>query len=1141
MVIMLNRFLVPFALLVPFLLCSLPVRAQSDAGYSVKFLNPPASLAVNRKVTLRVYYQAPEAGTTLNIELKLEPGAQVSAATHKQVAGAGNTLVTFTIPQSAADQNMGFAGWLGSNWQHPYGAICRTSWTKVLSAAEAEKRAEQTAADQQGLEAFLKQYPFAPGARRIGLYQFKQSAWSGRITEDLGRRLAEDGFTSCPLTGGELANRALLVPKVLPALALVDSTTIPAAAVEPIADYVRAGGFLISLGGPAFSKLLFRVGGSWMNRADCLRRLGEQLDVHPLFLPKRTQGWRQATSSPDKPSSLETVLAVGLPAPVQHAYRLKIDLNGWCTFYARSLVVPAGDKLTVFWAKGDKNASSLAVEWDERDGSRWIAVVGLTTQWKRYVLPKSAFLAWPDPPVAGRFFPGDHLHLTQGCTLGFGLANGFTSEPSGQRYTLYVAGVGTAAMPAGPSAIDALVMHPPSAMPAIDTVSPAYKLFPVTNMKTLAVNRGQAMAPKVELPAPAAVLGIYPRAQGAGLDKDLAVRFVPLLESHDVNGRFTATLAALELPSAGAAAHQATLLSIPVTDPTFFEASATQQWLAATIEHVQRGLYLAEGGTKEFASFGEVQMPIGAVVANAGSQPQLVAISCEIADAQGIVAFTQEFHDVVQPGTRRKFEASWSVPAAGPGIYHVRTVLKRHGNTIDRLSHEFRILPPAAHPDFVTARNGQFYLDGRPWYVYGVNFWPESSMAQENGHLYENWLSRQSYDPQTVERNLHDVKAMGFNTISIAYHAADGAWNLMDVLDRARALSLKVNLSISGIDGLAGARRAPGKFTLEPVRQLITECRLAPNDTLFAYDIAWEPFWDNHAARRRLDPQWRRWIVKHYGSLAKAQAAWHGRAPRENGQVSNPFDSQIAQGRRGPAAAMVLAYNRFLKSVLVNTYGSARRRLRSVDPNHFVSFRMRAAGDPSQAGDIMYDLADLGHAVDIFEPEGYGLMNSSPLIVRRALFTIQYARAVNPNPPVIYAEFGQSEWNRLQDADSSEVAAETGKIYAAFYQAILEAGGNGAICWWFPGGFRCGERSDFGIINPDRSWRPVSYVIHDFAARMTTPRPLPKPDVVIPISPQTCPGGASEVFREIQPQWTRLVQEGKLPGFRWHHRPHNTF
>jgi hypothetical protein len=49
--------------------------------------------------------------------------------------------------------------------------------------------------------------------------------------------------------------------------------------------------------------------------------------------------------------------------------------------------------------------------------------------------------------------------------------------------------------------------------------------------------------------------------------------------------------------------------------------------------------------------------------------------------------------------------------------------------------------------------------------------------------------------------------------------------------------------------------------------------------------------------------------------------------------------------------------------------------------------------------------------------------------------------------------------------------------YDGFYRMFLESGARGAAPWWLPGGFRLGENSDFGIIEPDGAERPVVEIL----------------------------------------------------------------
>jgi hypothetical protein len=1113
----------------------------------------PAIVVPGQSVAVTVDYQAPTAGTILHVELKSAGRATIITSTTQQVRGRGQIIVKLAVPnQVAIGENINFATWLGTDWRHSLGPVYLSDAIKVQTAREADVLHQQALACQKRAAAFLAPFKSAiHNHRLIALYQTK-SSWPAAIAGSLTTRLQTAGFTVARLSRRALANPALLNGRNLSALMLVNATTVPVTALTAIKHYVNSGGFLISLGGPAFLHLQYRSGHRWLSRAACRRRILSLVQTHLLAMPSlatksaslsKTYGWQESSNTWRKPVTVQHLTNPRqLPLGVGAGYRFHFYLGGWCTFGGPSGPVTAGDKLTVFWAKGDKQAQHIAVEWDERDGSRWIAIAPLHTHWTRYVLPESAFHAWPHPRVKGRYFPGDHLHLRHGAFISFGLDGGITPEPGGRHYTIAIAGMGTGRLPAGRNALLAALQPRLQITPAVTTISPDYKLFPVTDMHTLTVNPRQAIAPMIALPTPASTFGLYPRAQATGLDKNMAARYVPLLNCLNSKGRFVAIAAALVLPSTAALPDSATTLSIPITDPRFFSALVVQRWLVDVIRRVHDGLYLAAGGTKEYAGFTGTAVPVGAVVVNRSSSPATVRVISTITNSNGKGVFRHLFTARMASGTMRKFAVTWNPPSPTywESVFRVTTRLetgkalstdRKSRRVMDRLVGSYRVLRVQRMRHFVTAKKGLFYLRGKPWYICGVNFWPESSMAQEHPGLFLNWCSRQSYDPQTVERNLRDVKKIGFNVISVAYDQPDDPWNLLDVLARARKLGLKVNLSIAGIDGLIGENGGPGKFDLYAVKHLIEKLHLASNNTLFAYDISWEPFWGTHANRRRLDNLWRRWIRRHYGSIQKAEAVWHCAAPREDGKVTNPFGTQIAAGHRGPAAAMVRAYNHFLNALLNHVYGSARRLIRSVDDHHLVSFRMSSAGDPGDPADQWYDFVGLNHVVDAFEPEGYGLMSVSPRISRRAVFTIAYARAINPNLPVFYAEFGHSQWDQLKGVDSPAAARDTAVIYRNFYKAILFAGGNGAICWWFPGGYRCGARSDYGIINPDRSWRPVTFVIHQYAPQIEKSRPLPTPTVWIPIHLNHVRAERG-IYLNARAQFWAAYDAGKLPGLK---------
>ena len=55
---------------------------------------------------------------------------------------------------------------------------------------------------------------------------------------------------------------------------------------------------------------------------------------------------------------------------------------------------------------------------------------------------------------------------------------------------------------------------------------------------------------------------------------------------------------------------------------------------------------------------------------------------------------------------------------------------------------------------------------------------------------------------------------------------------------------------------------------------MIQTLRLAENDTVMAYDLAWEPNWGTRKDLARWDTAWAEWLTAKYGSLDDAAKAF---------------------------------------------------------------------------------------------------------------------------------------------------------------------------------------------------------------------------------------------------------------------------
>ena len=90
---------------------------------------------------------------------------------------------------------------------------------------------------------------------------------------------------------------------------------------------------------------------------------------------------------------------------------------------------------------------------------------------------------------------------------------------------------------------------------------------------------------------------------------------------------------------------------------------------------------------------------------------------------------------------------------------------------------------------------------------------------------------------------------------------------------------------------------------------------------------------------------------------------------------------------------MAIAYRRFADELVARNYAQARRLIKTVDPNHPVSFRMTETSNPTDdsVGTLSFDFAGVAPAVDFLEPEGYGRIGG-PLKPAR----LYLLRATNP-------------------------------------------------------------------------------------------------------------------------------------------------
>lgn len=934
-------------------------------------------------------------------------------------------------------------------------------------------------------------------------------------------------------------------------IALPNAKRLPASACEPLLEFLRQGGKLIAFGAPLLDEPMFRVGQGtrgtgqvkkWVSaqEIEALRKriepqkfLFERLDESEL---KR---WQHHASHPDVADRLSLEPAHGLGI-THHALRMDFTLKGWAIFVRELPASPfsSNHSLTCFWAKGAPQTKSLLVEWREADGTRWFAHVPLTTEWRLIVLSPKDFVFRPDSPTRGkRGFAGDKFNPQNARALVLGME---APMPQGN-HTIWVAGIGTAADPFGEIA----EVVPPT----LEAFSPAYKLYPFKRDKGQGARKWEGEAPAEQKIAnlkiedlPNDAVAPVPRWRGLGFTNgERVMRWQPLVVAVDEKGVERGAIVWL-IRCASLPYPHASWLVFGSANENFWlrNLKIVQAALKRTVSEWHNGVWLLEAGTDRFTAYPDEQTNIGAVVVNDGAEPKRVSVQFTIvAKRDGKTVY--ERTETVEVAPQSSATITQPLPPLPLGENLVQVQLRLAGRTVDEIEHEFVVVerPKVTEADKIFVKDGHFVVrvprpsspvpEEKRWFAFGINYWPRYIAGKEQSDYWRHWLDPTNYDPELVEQDLLILREIGMNCVSIQYTNLRQSLPLRDFLRRCHKHGIKVNLFIAGAH--------PLHFQPDLVRQLIDAADLANQPAMFAYDIAWEPRWGNYNERRRHDADWRDWLVEQYGSIEAAERDWGFKLPRdEQGNPTVPRDEHLLND--GEWRVMAAAYRRFLDDFISRKYREVCRFIRQLDSNHLIGARTGYGGGPFGAESAFpFDYTAGAKHLDFVSPEGWNLGwlgQADEAQFARAVFITAYARWAGKGKPVFWAEFGLTlrhgafslDWY----SDEERLKAQA-QLYEAMYRLIEISDADGAMGWWFPGGYRVDERSDFGIVNPDGTLRPAAEVAKRWSKTLThlplEPVPRPAPLVPLRIDRDENARGPMALWLRHGDEVAKLVQEGK--------------
>ncbi len=943
------------------------------------------------------------------------------------------------------------------------------------------------------LAAYAQSTPNSMPQRRIAVLGGMPPLVAESLSTKLLATLQKAHFAAAILPPQQLADPAHFNAEKFDLLILPNAAYLPGNAQANLLHFLQQHGRLLCIGGPAFTHNVFPQNGRWYFRHQLLQKV----KGHAVFDFQNADpaSWNQAADSPDthititkEPSSHGTALH----------FRFE-NYHNWVNLTAPAFPAsPFGpqENLTLFWAKGAPDTNALVMEWVERDGSRWITAVPLTTHWQHYVLLPSAFRFWEGGQ--GRGGHGDVFHPQNAMLWRIGLANSHALMPEGE-HQFWIADLEVGASPYAAEA----------APPDLPALSPDYRGYvtaqgewrPVIRERGLGL-ADQGRPGRLVLPA-----GITNSNEGKEDDFEELDNsrwlYIPL------QGSYLGTCwGGIALPP-----HQ----SLP-----------SEEALRDMVLRLRQPAYIAYGGVDKASYLFQTPVVVGAKLISNSAQPQTLRLKWHVESLPHSVSppFERDFTTTVSlEPYQQTLSPTYTLTDLPAGEYRVTITLQTDrpaSALLDRLQEPFRVLPmktrTASLAHFVRVEGGEFVLDGKPWRPVGVNFWPGWIAGQRVDRYQHGWLSPDEYDPVLVQRDLDICNRLGFNVVSVQYTRPDEAPALNDFLIRCRNLGIKANVFL--------AYAHPLYFDPEALTKLLNAANIRGNDTIFAFDIAWEPHMGPYDQRKVWDPQWRQWIREQYGSIAHAEEMWGMKAPRDaEGQITGPSDQQLSQD--GSWRIFVAAYRRFLDDLISRGYAKVVQLLRPYGP--LIGARSGYGGNGSLyvAGVAPFDLVSGAAYLDFISPEGYALDGDWPTF-RGGGFTAAYARWAGNGKPVFWAEFGRS----VLPANPQRLEQQEA-YYDKMCRLILDTGSNGTAAWWFPGGLRIDENSDFGIISPDGTPRPAALRLSKLA-KEELPKAVidPKPTTWLEIDRDKDARGYAGLYAHFLPIYAQLREEGKMPGVR---------
>jgi len=913
---------------------------------------------------------------------------------------------------------------------------------------------------------------------------------------------------------------------------ITEANKCPAFLPNAISEYLKHGGNVVTLGGPAFASEFYNKNNKETDIDELalhMQRGGfDQKMIIPFDCEEDLQGFEKDTYNPDSKkyegdASLSIVYDEVIASNCMKYHTDNFIIN---ESFEKEISIGKGHNVLGFYAKADHNTKTITIVLIQKNGDMFKTRITPTTTFIYFMLSKKDFVFAGNRSGITYEIPPQYVNFNEAEKIQFGHALSHAYSVAG-KHSFYIHELSS----------DHMSLLNDEKI-SIDGLCPEYKFYPVTNAVKLKTYGKQAFLSEQEFIVPKDLFSLSPRAQATGIDKQRRFRFVPLIEAFDEKnlhcGYGAYMLLNISTGERKSQHNKSTIIAFTTNDVDFYENGGAES-VAQAIKSLYQSVVLVEGGANEY-----IYMPddticvLGAVVLVRDSKK---AEGYSVKISAGNSSRTYDMDELCSLENDDDLDLRLIGYDDTPQDATVTVKLVKDGEVCDILTHEMLVYKQKPEKErkfaFIKKGENEIYIGDNPARFFGVNYMPTSSAGMETGEEFEHYVAGFAFDPDIVEIDLKRIRDLGLNSVSIFmhYNPSINSSNILYLVELCRKYGLYVDLAIR-------PNANPFNFNKKEVYEMITKYRFQDNDNIVSFDIAWEryvgtyePCYGNFEGRKSFDDGWRKYITNRYGSVQNAEKAWGFNAPRNaDGEIIGVSDDMLRQD--GQHNTMVACYRRFIDDEVALKHIKAMQYIKEIAPHHLISPRTGDAStiplvDPGIYG---YDYKALSMSMDFMSPESYALTDDYENM-RQGIFTNIYSRYANPNNVVEWKEFGKSIWIGSNFIDNKISEQFQANYYRQFFDMLIKGHTAGLYAWWWAGGYRIGENSDFGIIAPDGSDRLATKVFREYATKFINAPKLKQPTRKIHIDRDLHADGLLSMYKGIEKDLFSAVEKGETVMF----------